>query len=254
MTEGRRGEGPARFGVTVAAIAVLSLFLLVSPYRWEWERVWKFRLLFLDGLVGTLYLSVGGLVIGLILGLLAGLGRLARNVVANQLAWLYVEFVRGTPFLVQILLFYYCIASAFSLDDKMIAGILVLGFFSGAYIAEIVRAGIEAVDRGQVEAARSLGLSHRQALRHVILPQAVRKVIPPLTGQLVTLIKDSSLLYIIGAYELLKATNEIRGETLKTWEPLLIVTLLYLLLTIPLMRFTSWLETRLNPTRRGIHV
>lgn len=245
---------PARVAVSLGVLALFLLVMYFANYRWEPGRIWKLRHLFWLGLKGTLVLSAGGLVAGLVFGLLGGLGRLSRNVIANQIAWLYVEFVRGTPFLVQIMIFYYCVADVAGLDNKIIAGCLVLGVFSGAYIAEVVRAGIEAVDRGQIEAARSLGLGHGQAMRHVVLPQAIRKIIPPLTGQLVSLIKDSSLLYIIGAYELFKASNEIRGMTYKVWEPLLTLAALYLLLTFPLMRFTSWLETRLNPTRRGIHV
>ncbi len=245
---------PARIAVTLGVLGALVLLMVLMRYRWEPGRIWDLRLLFWLGLKGTVILSAGGLVVGMVLGLLGGLGRLSRNIVANQLAWLYVEFVRGTPFLVQIFLFYYCVAHAVGLDNKLIAGCLVLGMFAGAYIAEIVRAGIEAVDRGQIEAARSLGLRHGQAMRHVVLPQAIRKIIPPLTGQLVTLIKDSSLLYIIGAYELFKASTEITGLTYKHWEPLITLTLLYLLFTFPLMRFTSWLEAKLNPTRQGIHV
>lgn len=245
---------PERIAVSVGVLGLFLLVMYLAHYRWEPERIWNLRHLFWLGLKGTLVLSAGGLVVGMALGLLGGLGRLSRNVIANQLAWLYVEFVRGTPFLVQIMIFYYCVADVAGLDQKIIAGCLVLGIFAGAYIAEVVRAGIEAVDRGQIEAARSLGLGHGQAMRHVVLPQAIRKIIPPLTGQLVTLIKDSSLLYIIGAYELFKATNEIRGMTYKVWEPLLTLAALYLIFTFPLMRVTTWLEARLNPTRRGIHV
>jgi polar amino acid transport system permease protein len=245
---------PARIAVTLGVFALFLFTMYLAHYRWNPGRMWDMRHLLWLGLKGALILSSGGLVVGLVLGLLGGLGRLSRNVIANQLAWLYVEFVRGTPFLVQIMIFYYCFANVAGLDNKIIAGCFVLGAFSGAYIAEVVRAGIEAVDRGQIEAARSLGLSHGQTMRHVILPQAIRKIIPPLTGQLVTLIKDSSLLYIIGAYELFKATNEIRGMTYMVWEPLLTLAALYLVLTFPLMRVTTWLETRLNPTRRGIHV
>lgn len=252
-----------RAGTTAVAAAVFILFLALSPYRWKPGLIVEWLPHFMRGLLWTLIVSSCALVGSLILGILAGLGRLARNVVVNQVATLYIEVVRGTPLLVQILIIYFIIGPAAGIDDfaqltgineKMSLGVFALAVFAGAYVAEIVRAGIESIDRGQIEAARSLGLSHGQAVRRIILPQAVRRIIPPLTGQFVSLIKDSSLLYVIGVFELMKAADEIRAATFRAHEPYLALAVFYLLLTLPLAAWTNHLDRRLNPTRRGIHV
>ncbi len=243
-----------RWLTTLGAIAAVVLALTIAPYQWDWPLVWKYRGLFVDGLVGTIMVSMSAMVVSLVIGTFAGLGRLSRKPVPNQLAKLYVEYVRGTPLLVQILIAYFAFAPLIRLDSKLAIGAMVLAFFSGAYVAEIVRGGIESIDRGQIEAARALGLGHRATMRHVVLPQAMRQIIPPLTGQFVSLIKDSSLLYLIGFYELTKAANEANAPTGKYWECYLPLALLYLALTLPLSRLAEHLERRVNPTRRGVHV
>jgi polar amino acid transport system permease protein len=240
--------------VTIGALGLFVLFLRLSSYRWKPGVLVPWIPHFLRGLLWTLIVSAGALVFSMVLGVAAGLGRLSRNVVTNQLATIYVEIVRGTPLLAQILITYFVIAPMVGFHDKVLAGILALGLFAGAYVAEIVRGGVESIDRGQIEAARSLGLRHRQALRHVILPQAVRRIIPPLTGQFVSLVKDSSLLSVMGVIELMKAADEVRAWSFRSHEPYLALALLYLAVTLPLSAFTNRLDRRLNPTRRGIHV
>ncbi len=148
--------------------------------------------------------------------------------------------------LIQIYIFYFCLAAAIGYDNPVVVGTFTLGAFAGAYITEIVRAGIESIDRGQAEAALSTGLSRWQTLRYVIFPQAFRRIIPPVTGQFVSLIKDSSLLSVISVRELTKAAEVINATTYKTFEAYLPLAFMYLLLTYPLSHLTQMLEKRLR--------
>lgn len=198
----------------------------------------------LVGLWITLEISAWSLVFALALGLVAGLGRVSANPAAFGLATTYVEIVRGTPLLVQIFIFYFFIGTVLELSP-FAAGVAALAVFTGAYVAEIVRAGIEAVPRGQMEAARSLGMSYAQAMRHVILPQALRKTLPPLAGQFINLIKDSSLVSIIAITDLSKAGREIVSSTFSPFEVWFTVALMYLALTGSLSLLVRRLERRL---------
>jgi polar amino acid transport system permease protein len=225
-----------------------SLYLLFAgiEYPWNWRVPWEYRRLFFLGFYYTLVVSLGSICLGFCLGVVGGLARISKNVVVRELATVYVEFFRGTPLLVQIYVFYFCIAAAIHFDNTLIIGIVTLAFFSGAYISEIVRAGIESIDKGQVEAANSIGLSHWQTMRHIVFPQALRRIIPPVTGQFVSLIKDSSLLSVISVRELTKASEVINATTYKTFEAYLPLAGLYLLLTYPLSYLTRRLEKRMS--------
>ena len=199
----------------------------------------------LIGLWITLKISAASLVFALALGLVAGLGRVASNPAARNLAATYVELVRGTPLLVQIFIMYFFFGSVLELSP-FTAGVAALSVFTGAYVAEIVRAGIEAVPRGQMEAARSLGMNYAQAMRHVILPQALRKTLPPLAGQFINLIKDSSLVSIIAITDLTKAGREIVSSTFAPFEVWFTVALMYLALTGSLSLLVRRLERRMS--------
>ncbi|WP_246051754.1 amino acid ABC transporter permease [Panacagrimonas perspica] len=197
------------------------------------------------GLWMTLKISLASLVFALILGLVVGLGRVSRRVVSRDLAALYVEVIRGTPLLVQIFIFYFFIGTVLSLS-AFAAGVAALSVFTAAYIAEIVRGGIEAVPRGQTEAARSLGMSAFQAMRHVVLPQALRSTSPALAGQFINLIKDSSLVSIMALTDLTKAGREVVSSTFSPFEVWFCVALLYLALTGTLSFAVRRLERRLD--------
>jgi len=199
----------------------------------------------LVGLWITLKISAVSLVFALALGLVAGLGRVADNPAARNLAATYVELIRGTPLLVQIFIFYFFIGTVLVLSP-FTAAVAALSVFTGAYVAEIVRAGIEAVPRGQMEAARSLGMSSLQAMRFVILPQALRKSLPPLAGQFISLIKDSSLVSVIAITDLTKAGREIVSSTFTPFEVWFTVALMYLVLTGALSLWVRRLERRLG--------
>jgi polar amino acid transport system permease protein len=219
----------------------------------RWSAAWERRSLFVDGLLTTAGISVCALVLGLAFGAAAGLARVSSSPALDQAAFTYVELVRGTPFLVQLYVLYWCLAraarlqSVFGAREALAVGVVGLGLFAGAYVAEIVRAGVESIERGQWEAARSLGLSHRMALFRVVLPQALRRMIPPLTGEAVSLVKESSLLSVIGVAEMTYEAKNLSAATFDTFAAYLPLAGLYLAITLPLSWLTRRLERRLGP-------
>ena len=198
----------------------------------------------LVGLWITIKISLLAGLLALVIGMLAGLGRVASNPAARNLAATYVEIIRGTPLLVQLFIFYFFVGTVLNLS-AFVAGVCALAVFTGAYVAEIIRAGIEAVPKGQMEAARSLGMSYPQAMRHVVLPQAIRTSLPPLAGQFINLIKDSSLVSVIAITDLSKAGREVVSSTFSPFEIWFTVALMYLVLTGSLSWWVRRLELRM---------
>lgn len=237
---------PPRLAVRALLLAAVAGFLwfVLSRirYHWDFSAVWAYRDIFVAGFGMTVVLSLGAIVLGLLLGLASGLASVSDNVWLTELAGLYVGTFRGTPLLVQILIFYFCVGVVIHVDSPYLIGTAALGCFSGAYISEMVRAGVESVDRGQWETALSSGLTRRQTLLYVIFPQALRRIVPPITGQFVSCIKDSSLLSVISVRELTKAAEVVNATTYRTFETYLPLALLYLLLTWPLSHLTGRLE------------
>lgn len=198
----------------------------------------------LVGLWVTLQISALSLVFALVLGLIAGLGRVSANPAARDMAAIYVELIRGTPLLVQMFIVYFFLGTVLNLSG-FVAGVAALSVFTGAYVAEIVRSGIEGVSKGQMEAARSLGMSHWQAMRHIVLPQALKRSLPALAGQSINLVKDSSLVSIMALTDLTKAGREIVASTFSPFEVWFTVALMYLLLTGALSIFVRRLEKKM---------
>jgi polar amino acid transport system permease protein len=196
------------------------------------------------GLWTTMWLSAISSVLALFIGLLTGLARVSKNLTLRGLAAIYVEFIRGTPLLVQIFIAYFFIGTVFNLD-RNVAGVGALAIFAGAYVAEMVRAGIQAIPKGQMEAARSLGMNLFQAMRYIILPQAFKKILPPLAGQFISLIKDSSLVSVIAITDLTKSGREIITSTFATFEVWLTVAAMYLIVTSLLSQAVFYMERRL---------
>ncbi|WP_103103085.1 amino acid ABC transporter permease [Pseudomonas sp. LFM046] len=197
------------------------------------------------GLWTTLWISVLSGATGLLIGLFTGLCRLSHNPTLRDLSTVYVELVRGTPLLVQIFIFYFFIGTVLNLSREF-AGVAALALFTGAYVGEIVRAGVQSIARGQNEAARSLGLTGGQSMRHVILPQAFKRVLPPLAGQFISLVKDTSLVSVIAITELTKSGREAITTSFSTFEIWFCVAALYLVINLPLSQIASRLERRLG--------
>ena len=188
-------------------------------------------------------ISVG---LGLIIGMFVGIARICNVKVLRALATVYIDFLRGTPLLVQIFLIYFALPMVVGQRvDPFIAAITACGINSGAYIAEIFRAGIQAIDEGQMEAGRSLGMSWVQTMRYIIVPQAFKNVIPPLGNEFIALLKDSSLVSVIGFEELTRRCQLIIARTYGSLEIWITVALIYLVMTLTISRLVSYMEKRL---------
>jgi glutamine transport system permease protein len=212
----------------------------------RWDLIGEYLPFFAKGTLLTIGLSIAGIIFGTILGLLIGLGKMMRRKgFALPFKW-YINFFRGTPLMVQILLIHFGLIPFFlDTTNAILAAIVALSLNSAAYIAEIFRAGIQSIDKGQMEAARSLGMTHSQAMRYVILPQAFKRMIPPLGNEFIVLIKDSSLAAIIAAPELMYWGKAMQGQYYRAWEPYLTTAVIYLVLTLTLNFVLSRLERRL---------
>ncbi|MCX7572341.1 amino acid ABC transporter permease [Tumebacillus sp. DT12] len=211
----------------------------------QWDALIKYLPYFFDGLVMTVELTVIAVILGTVLGLFAGMGRLTKIAPLRWLSNIYVGFFRGTPLFVQILLIHFAVMPGiFGKSSAFVSGIVALSLNAGAYIAEIFRAGIQSIDRGQMEAARSLGLTQGQAMRTVILPQAVRRMLPPLGNEAIMLLKDSSLLAAISLQEMTFYAKLMQGKTYLAWEPYLTLALMYLVLTMLLAQVVKFLERK----------
>jgi polar amino acid transport system permease protein len=193
----------------------------------------------------TIEISFISLFFAIVLGLIFGLMRVSKNITSRNLALTYVEIIRGTPLLVQIFIVYFFIGTVLNLD-KFTAGVVALSIFTGAYVVEIIRAGIQSIPTGQMEAARSLGMSYPQAMIYVILPQAFKRTLPPLAGQFINLIKDSSLVSVIAITDLTKAGREVVSGSFAPFEVWFTVAALYLVVTGSLSWAIQMLEKRLS--------
>jgi His/Glu/Gln/Arg/opine family amino acid ABC transporter permease subunit len=209
--------------------------------------VWRILAL---GAWWTLRLTLLSLLFGTPLGLLAALGRLSHFRPLSLAAGFYVEAVRGTPLLVQIFFVYYVLPAVGISLPEFLAGLVALSVNSGAYIAEIFRAGIQSIDIGQMEAARSLGMTYPLAMRLVVLPQALRRVLPPLTNEAIALLKDSSLVSVMGMAELTRQGQDLISRFAAPMTIWPAVALFYLLMTLPLTRLAQYLEARWQPVSR----
>ncbi|MGP1366035.1 MAG: amino acid ABC transporter permease [Schwartzia sp. (in: firmicutes)] len=187
-------------------------------------------------------LSVG---LGIVIGLFVGIARISHSRVLRVLAAIYVDFLRGTPLLVQIFLIYFALPIVTGHHmDPFVAAIASCSINSGAYVAEIFRAGIQSIDAGQMEAGRSLGMTWGQTMRYIIVPQAFKRVIPPLGNEFIALLKDSSLVSVIGFEELTRRGQLVIARTYGSLEIWTCVAILYLIMTVTISRFVAYLERR----------
>lgn len=223
-------------------------------YNWQWYRVPRYLFTvseghflagpLLKGLVVTLKVSAVSLVFSSLFGLFTAIGRLSSSFAARTIARIYLELIRNTPLLVQLFFIYFVFSPLVGLS-RFASAVLALSLFEGAYASEIIRAGIMAVPRGQWEAAQSIGLSPWHIYRHIVLPQALRHMTPPLISQAVSLIKDSALVSTIAIYDLTMKGQEIIAETYLVFELWFTIAAIYLLLTFSLSLVTQAMEKRM---------
>lgn len=199
----------------------------------------------LKGLGLTLEITFFAVILGTVLGVLAALMKLSSNKLVSGIASFYITVIRGTPMVTQLLIIYFVIFGSVAVD-KTIVAIVAFGMNSGAYVAEIIRAGIQAVDKGQTEAGRSLGLSKRQTMMLIVLPQAVKNILPAYVNEFVVLIKETAIVGYIAIEDLTKAGDVIRSRTFDAFLPLITVALIYLLLTTMISKLFSLVERRLR--------
>lgn len=207
---------------------------------------------FIEGAKLTLYLAFFTVLLGTLLGLLLSLMRLSNNKFLKLLSSMYVEFLRGTPLLVQIYIIYYGLPSLGIEFSDILAGVIALSINSSAYVSEIIRAGLEAVDNGQMEAARSLGMSYGQAMKHIIIPQGFKNILPALGNEFIVVIKESSIVSVIGLHDLMYNANIIRGNTFRPFEPLIIAALIYFIMTFTLSKVLGILERKMKAYDKGM--
>ncbi|HDI4123020.1 TPA: ABC transporter permease subunit [Staphylococcus aureus] len=207
----------------------------------------KYGSFFLKGIKITILISLIGVALGSILGAFVALMKLSKIKIISWIASIYIEILRGTPMLVQVFIVFFGITAALGLDiSALVCGTIALVINSSAYIAEIIRAGINAVDKGQMEAARSLGLNYRQTMKSVIMPQAIKNILPALGNEFVTLIKESSIVSTIGVGEIMFNAQVVQGISFDPFTPLIVAAALYFVLTFVLTRIMNMIEGRLN--------
>ena len=235
----------------VAGVIVLLSVLEPDPY-------WRVILFVRDGLWVTVFLTLVSFVFVLLVGLLGGLGRLSKNCAINLVATLYVELVRGVPLLVQLIWWYFAFpviiqqigrwthisALVTYQANAILLAVVGMVFCYGAYMSEIYRAGIQSIPKGQMEAARSLGMTYFQAMRHVVLPQAIRVILPPVGNEFIALLKDSSLVSVVAVADMTRRGREFMATHFNPIEVWTMVALLYLVMTLFSARLVNWLERR----------
>lgn len=211
----------------------------------------KYYLFFINGAKFTIVLAFFTVIIGSLLGTILALMKLSKSKVINFIATAYIEFVRGTPLLVQLYIIFYGLPNLGIELPDMVAGIIALSINSGAYVAEIIRAGIQAIDKGQMEAARSLGLTHNMAMKSVIIPQAIKNILPALGNEFIVVIKESSIVSVIGIHELMYNADTVRGNTFKPFEPLIVAAIMYFIMTFSLSKVMGSFERRMKSGDRS---
>jgi len=203
--------------------------------------------MYITGTLNTLALAFFTLLLGVVFGVLLALMRLSKNPFLKGIASSYIEFIRGTPLLVQLYIVYYGLPQVTGMRfPSFFAGIIALTINSSAYIAEIIRAGILSVDAGQMEAVRSLGMSHSLSMRYIIIPQAFKNILPALGNEFIVVIKESAIVSIIGIYDIMYSGNIIRGNTFRPFEPLIIVAIIYFIITFTLSNLMGIAERRMR--------
>lgn len=240
---------PAKAAVSlvIAAALIVGFFWLSLSridYRPDFSFLPEFKIRIWDGFWLTVAVSLASMVVSLLLGSLAAGGEMSRWLPLRYLSRVYVVFIRGTPLIMQIYLFFYLVGTAWGVENRFWAGVIILSVFQGAYISEILRGSFNSIEASQLESARAVGFSPVQTLRFVIIPQMTARTLPALAGQFASVIKDSSLLSMISVTELTQTMREISAVNLNLVECYLFLGVLYLILTLPVVLVSNLLEKR----------
>ena len=220
------------------------------------QKAFEYIDLIKQGMICTLSLSALTVLFGFILALFLAICRLSNIKIAKVLATVYVEVIRATPLLVQLFIVYNILLAGVSLPkfrifgfirfERFLPGVIALSLNSGAYLSEIIRSGIQSIDGGQTEAARSLGMTQWQNMQLIVLPQAIKNILPAIANEFVTIIKESSICYTIGVQEIMYGVNSIKGATFSIGEPLIIAAVVYFCLTFPTSKIIAYFERRMS--------
>lgn len=220
--------------LSVNAIGLELDFTTLIQYK---SRLWQ-------GFIMTLVISIGSLALSLIIGTITAIGQNARLLVINYICKVYIQIIRGTPLLVQIYFFYYIIGTAWGVNNRYIAGIIILSIFEGAYVSEIIRGGLQSIDSQQYEIAKAIGLDKAKTFKLVTFPILMARILPALTGQFTAIIKDSSLLSVIAVIELTQTIQEISADNFRMFENYIFVGFLYFMLTFVVSMLSKVIERR----------
>ena len=232
--------------------------MIYSAINIDFSKVWQWMPTFLDGTIVTIVLSLTTVLLGSLIGLFVVMMKISENKVLKGIANLYTNIIRGTPMLLQLFLWLYglpMIGITFSGiaflgstygSREFITAVVALGINSGAYVSEVLRGGLEAVDKGQIEAGRALGLSKSETMVSIVIPQAIRTVLPGLGNEFITMIKESSIVSTVGVFDVMYTSNIVKASTYSIFEPLIVVGVIYFILTYSLSYLMKKLEKRLN--------
>lgn len=248
-----------KFNITLSAkIVNTTLILIIGIIFWNFafsrlnyesqglSVFLEFKYKFIFGFFITIMISIFSLICSLIIGSLLAMGQKSRFLPLHFFTKIFIEIIRGTPLIVQIYLFFYVVGTALDIDNRYLMGVLIMATFSGAYVAEIIRGGIDSIDKTQIESAKALGFTNFQKYRYIILPQVIKRVMPSLAGQFASLIKDSSLLSIIAVNEFTKNVQEVDSITFTPIENYAVLAVGYILLTYPISHLSKKLEKRFS--------
>jgi len=224
----------------------------MANFDFAYHVMWESVPMLMVGLRYTIIITAGGLFFGFILGVAGGLMKLSRNPILPRIAGVYIESIRGTPLMVQVMFLYFGLPLLLGMRiPPLTASIIAIAVNAGAYIAEVVRGAVQSIEKGQVEAGRSIGLSRSQTMIYIVWPQAFRRMIPPLGNQFIISLKDTSLLVVIGMGELTRTGQEIIAENFRAFEVWLTVAIIYLAITRTLSYALSVLERRMSVSERS---
>jgi len=215
-------------------------------YDFHWGSIYEYKQKFIDGFMMTIIISFFALILSFIIGLFFAYAQNSKLLILRFFSRFYIEIIRGTPLLVQILIFFYVFANNLGFENRYVVGTVILALFAGAYVCEIIRGAIESIAKEQYEAAFSLGMTNYQMYRYVIFPQAFSRMLPALTGQFASIIKDSSLLSIISISEFTMNAQEVNAYTYSTLESYIPLAIGYLMLTYPISYYTNRLESKIQ--------